>query len=119
MNKINAKRLENLARAAAEADPKNFDMEVYGTCGTPGCVLGHYAARRDLQRTFKFTDTAIFCGKTLYWVHHEHQDVLEHFGITWKQARQLMDPDGCNKAKTPKQAAAYIRRFIRKNLKAR
>lgn len=83
MNKIQSKRLLNVARALREAHAAKmkFNMEkfVYGNraaledgawntetcdyspstnreknfCGTPACALGHYAARTDLQRIVK------------------------------------------------------------------
>jgi len=81
MNKVQMKRLLNVARALrdAHAAKKKFDMEkwIFGDvgalkdsydprtgfyktcneeanfCGTPACALGHYAARTDLQRLLK------------------------------------------------------------------
>ncbi len=81
MNKVQTKRLLNVARALREAHAakKKFDMGkwVFGDetalshdfdldknctitkneeanfCGTPACALGHYAARTDLQRILK------------------------------------------------------------------
>jgi len=81
MNKVQTKRLLNVARALREAHAakKKFDMTtfVFGTwgdvesnfnyetnkneycnreenfCGTPACALGHYASRTDLQRLLK------------------------------------------------------------------
>jgi hypothetical protein len=80
MNKVQSKRLLNVARALREAHAakKAFDMErlVFGHrnqvefdeeqgktvqtddanfCGTPACALGHYAARTDLQRILKIS----------------------------------------------------------------
>lgn len=81
MNKVQMKRLLNVAKALrdAHAARKKFNMEafVFGNigvlennfnyetgeyeycnteanfCGTPACALGHYAARTDLQRLLK------------------------------------------------------------------
>ena len=81
MNKVQTKRLLNVARALrdAHAAKKKLNMEkfVFGDenaveseyneekgdyvycnveknfCGTPACALGHYAARTDLQRLLK------------------------------------------------------------------
>ena len=81
MNKVQVKRLLNVAQALrdAHAAKKKFDMEKYvfgdecaisedwdektcsrvftndeaNFCGTPACALGHYAARTDLQRLLK------------------------------------------------------------------
>lgn len=80
MNKVQSKRLLNVARALREAHAakKKFDMEklVFGHeavvernddgtvvnpeadfCGTPACAIGHYAARTDLQRILKIIVT--------------------------------------------------------------
>lgn len=83
MNKVQSKRLLNVARALREAYAarKKFNMDkfVFGQasaiddgeydfdsnsycgsvnneaefCGTPACALGHYGARTDLQRVLK------------------------------------------------------------------
>lgn len=79
MNKVQSKRLLNVARALREAHAakKKFNMDkfVFGqasainygdrflvgqprnveaeSCGTPACALGHYASRTDLQRFVK------------------------------------------------------------------
>jgi len=47
-------------------------------------------------------------------------EILEHFGITFDEANELFNWDGCGNAKTPLEAAAYIEGFVaRKMLKER
>ena len=113
---MNKDRLENLYRAAAEASSITMDEFCDDFCGAPGCVFGHYAARGDLQSEFRIDKIK---QNSLYWifglrgpVYIHSDDISEHFGITRKQAYELFDIDGCGNARTPEEAAAYIRRFI-------
>lgn len=115
-------RLEKLITVLQEADPKGFSMERFGNaCGTPACVLGHYAARRDIQRSFRFLpsdnphpefENNITTNK---WesVWHDGEEVCSHFGIDSYQAEELFGGDGCNEATTPTQAIRFITKFIK------
>ena len=125
MNKVQARRLLNVARALREApDPAKFSMHAYcdNTCGTPACALGHYAARGDLQRLLAIrVDPSD--GRKLWWmqlrdgdrtVSHRSEAVLDHFGIDGYETDELFGGDGCGGAWTPKQAARYIERFVKR-----
>lgn len=112
---MNKARLEKLIVVLKDAKPEDFIMASYSNaCGTPACVLGHYAACRDVQRAFKLDAGGLrrSCGM---FIDVEDDAVLEHFGLTFDQATALFDADGCNNAKTPKQAIRYIRKFIDSN----
>lgn len=52
---IYRERAQNMIRALRESpDRAQFSMSRWATrCGTPACVLGHYAARSDLQNIFE------------------------------------------------------------------
>ena len=118
---MNRERLLNVAKALRESrSPRDFTMSVYGNkeCGTPACALGHYASRRDLQRTFVLvTDESDQEGM---WVNtndgsyasYSSEAVCQHFGIECDQAFNLFSAIGCGGAKTPKQAARFIERFV-------
>ena len=81
-------------------------------CGTPACALGHYAARRDVQHTFVLDrDGDVMIGQAC--VDFDNH-IPVHFGITGVQAKELFDSDGCDRARTPTQAANYIERFIKR-----
>lgn len=124
MNAVQRKRLLNVAKALRESKAaKEFTMGNYcdPECGTPHCALGHYASRRDLQRLLKLTAfaygvddwsfdiTTVDGGLTGY----DAPVVLDHFGITEEEAGGLFNgDDGCGGAKTPKQAARFIERFV-------
>lgn len=126
MDKIQKKRLLNVARALRESKvPKDFSMACFvNDCGTPACALGHYASRRDLQREFDLTDTGAVCNSDglkvrvgsliLDWL----GDALPHFGLSPRETSELFTGDGCGNAKTVKQAARYIERFVARKEKA-
>lgn len=150
MNHIQEKRLLNVARSLREsADPKNFDMGLFvrsrvigkdenGFCGTPACALGHYAARRDLQKLLKIKVTydpigiyreGVTTARVMYLGGRKNhmgsgncmvidEPIQEHFGIDDAENKELFDSTGCGNAKTPKAAARYIERFVARKLKA-
>jgi hypothetical protein len=108
MNKV---RLLNVARALRESEhPEKFTMrELVNMCGTPGCALGHYASRGDLQDVFLidgYRMTTVGAG-SIYDV------TLAHFGED-----ELFGALGCGEAKTPVQAAEYIERFVATHIPA-
>jgi hypothetical protein len=112
-------RLEKLITALEGVKPKQFDMTVYAhKCGTPACVLGHFAARKDLQKKFKFNhkgdafSAAVLLVKGGTAVYHEDDEVLEYFGITPAQSEYLFGCEGKNEHATPAQMRRQIRKFI-------
>jgi hypothetical protein len=115
---MNKERLLKVARALRESrEPKKFTMEKYGhSCGTPACALGHYASRRDLQHTFVLK-TDEYGGCSVYNKSDHHAGYLsgeaeEHFGLDELQIHLLFGPGGCGGAKTTKQAARFIEKFV-------
>ena len=115
MKPIHRKRLLNVAKALREsANPKAFSMEFFAwggrwilhPCGTPACAVGHYAARRDLQRTFRITKN----GSLPF----ADEDSYSHFGIDGEEYDALFSAVGCGNAKTTTQAARYIERFVKR-----
>lgn len=154
MNKVQTKRLLNVARALRESPaPKLFNMSkfVWGDnvgrwcsndptfalneknfCGTPACALGHYGARKDLQKTFSIKIGVEFAelvsvkpnpseyedDEPDYFVSCNTGNVLEHFGLTLEESHTLFAEEGCGGAKTAKGAASFIEKFVAKKLKA-
>jgi hypothetical protein len=121
---MNKERLLKVAKALRESRaPDDFTMERFGNhCGTPACAMGHYAARRDLQRTFRFGKAylaaprpTLLYAKTDKCAYIDHEEVLDHFGITYGQSDQLFGPHGCGNAQTANEAANYIERFVAEN----
>lgn len=113
---MNKPRLLNLIKALQESPaPERFTMDDYvHPCGTPACVLGHYAARSDLQDFLTaprdgWQEVQTTSGERVpYW----DQLVLQHFDIAYSQACELFSTYGCGRAKTVDEAIAYLRRFI-------
>jgi len=71
--------------------------------GTPGCALGQYTHRTDLQKAFKLA-----LGVGLVFLKSTIED---HFDITPQECNELFGSHGCDDAKTPREAAMYIERF--------
>lgn len=144
MNKRQADRLLNVAKALRESPkPKAFTMSCFirgdrldqfeGWCNTPGCALGHYASRRDLQRVFTVITERDRDGNpmdySLRFLHDEEgsegisfsdNNFLKYFGLdSYRDADELFSSYGCGDASTPKAAAKYIEQFVANKLKAR
>ncbi len=120
MKKVFARRLLKVAQALRESpDPGKFTMVQFGHgCGTPACALGHYAARRDLQKTFKLNPDAysknesMLVNNTGFRVGYDDTEIENHFGIDSEESDELFNGSGCDDAQTPKQAAKYIETFV-------
>lgn len=116
---MNKERLLNVVKALRESkDPGCFTMCTYHKCGTPGCAIGHYAARRDLQELMQI-DIKSHTGGLLFGVwgatdrgFNYQRTLADHFGISVSQEEELFSVDGCGEARTPDEAAEYIERFV-------
>lgn len=133
---MNKARLLNAAKAVRESPkPGEFTMEIFGKsepgspkgCGTPCCVLGHYASRVDLQEDFELIHDASMprsisklspkgLGNIWTWrdsnLGIDSELVLTHFDISRAESFELFGPNGCGNAKTPEAAAYYIEKFV-------
>jgi len=114
LNKRGAKRLMNVVRALRESpNPDMFTMEIFlHPCGTPGCALGHYLCRTDLQKTFKVIDADNVRIATKNIESDFFHDVKEHFGLSHEWYGELFSETGCGNAKTAEEAAKYIQDFV-------
>lgn len=121
--KVRLDRLRKVVQALREVPREqkpHFTMSCYvHNCGTPACALGHFAARRDLQRAFKIVKSVNWSGQRIARAYcNGDWDLLTcsiaYFGLTGPQADDLFGPVGCNRAETPAQAASYIERFIKR-----
>lgn len=116
MNKQD-QNLLNAARAVREGEPDDFSMGSYtNACGSPACVFGHYASRRDLQMVLMLNE-----GELLYvfpshgvaeFADYSDPMMREHFGLTKLGSAEIFDEMGCNGAATNTSAAAYIEDFV-------
>lgn len=120
---MNEVRLLKVARAIREAHASglSFDMERYHSCGSPGCAMGHYVAREDLQDEFTLVTGRGFgliglrgTDGPMDGDYPEH--FAKHFDITRIQAIELFAWDGCSLALNDAlKAARYIENFVEKN----
>lgn len=121
--KLNVTALRNVCRALRESpnpssespnSSSGFTMGVYAReCGAPACCLGHYAMRHDLQNIFEISTMQrlkLIGGND---VDFDDDPVLKHFGIDIYESHELFSGIGCNKAKTPEEAAQFIENFIK------
>lgn len=118
---IYRQRAQNLIRALRESpDPSKFSMGSFcQPCGTPACVLGHCAARTDLQDAFLLDQSEYAFGHILHTADRSGAigmeycpALLAHFGITEGDAHALFSSYGCGLARTAHEAIAYIEGFI-------
>lgn len=117
---------------------RQFDMSTFvHFCGAPACALGYAGSRPDLQKVLRIMGSR---SRTpgLYGAFKLHaylaytpkyarlnggrevasysdRVLQEALGLNPTQAFDLFSGDGCGGARTPKQAAKYIRRFIKNN----
>jgi hypothetical protein len=133
MNLRQAKRLLNVAKALRESpEPEAFTMSCYirgdsmdhvktNWCGTPGCALGHYANRIDLQRLIQINNSFMkleYC-ENLHTAYFDDARIQDHFGIDRGQCHDLFGSSGCGDVKTPIAAAKFIEKFVKTNYKGK
>lgn len=120
------KHLLDVVKALREASgdthlKADFTMKRFiNPCGTPGCALGHYAFREDLQSEFMLRADITCIGAVLYKdvagphrLYFSDRRFKQYFGL-WniEEADELFRDDGCGNAKTPLEAADYIESFV-------
>ncbi len=117
MNRLN--RLADILDVAdrqhrANNEPRYKQGIFVHGCGTPACALGHWAFNN--QSRWKFDDGTYpmlrncdygWCG----------DGAVKEFGITHAEVCEIFGSDGCDGAKTAKQAAKYIRKFVKRKFK--
>lgn len=110
---IYKQRLLNVVKALRESRrPDQFTMESFGgLCGTPYCALGHYAARADLQRSFKLSLLGNLRSRLGQRLVPDSELVRGHFGVLGYESIELFGQQGCGSAETVEQAIDYIEKF--------
>jgi len=114
MNKDNLRLCITALRDAAAAGA-DFSMEHFGTdCGTPLCVIGHLAVRRDLQQAFTLLPhgTGLVECETGVPFYLKEPLLQDFFGVTREAIAELFSESGCGGAATPEAAIAYLETFI-------
>ena len=87
MNAIHKSRLLKCARIVEKA--KSYDQSLYDIKDNCGCALSHYD-----------------------YVVLRQTGPETHFGLSRDEYYEIFGVRGCGEAKTGKQAAAYIQKFI-------
>lgn len=86
---------------------------IHADCGTPACALGHWAAAN--PRRFNYDAKG---GSVRLRAYPDISGVDEigsiEFDITEAQGTELFDYNGCGEARTSKEAARYIRNFVKR-----
>jgi hypothetical protein len=134
---MNKERLLLAARVLREAAKQreldndhqhHFNMcRFVNDCGTPACVLGHYAVRKDVQELFALgrENIAQFAysvrGELLYRKSTVHDyrptdycslEVRGHFDVDEAECEALFGPMGCHDALTEEEAADFIEKCV-------
>jgi len=115
-------------REIAKDHQPHFNMcRFVNDCGTPACVLGHYAVRKDVQELFALgiENISHFAysvrGELLYRESTVHEyrptdyyspEVRGHFDINMDECEALFGPIGCNNALTEEEAADFIEKCV-------
>ena len=113
-------RLADILDAADDAahiqqHEPTYDQQRYvHQCGTPACALGHWAAANP-DRWYigldSLGDAHIFC-RSNDSLDLDEASCLE-FSLSSREAVRLFGLSGCNHARTAKDAATFIRSFVR------
>lgn len=104
-------------------EPTYLQTQVVHWCGTPACAGGHWdyskpgvaLARRGARqpgRLKAFIDSNGHWTSALRWVD-------EVFFLTYKQDEDIFGFRGCDGARTAKEAAKYIRNFVKQQRSAK
>lgn len=135
INVKNLIRLVKTLRSAPHEKAKYFTMNTFvhaeggdlvksnpNMCGTPACALGWYSSNKS-QKAFKIGkihgETAVLSRvRNKFKPYSEFVAAKKHFGLDGgREVEELFGCDGCGNAKTTKQAANYIERFIVRKLR--
>jgi nitrate reductase alpha subunit len=116
LTKLGARRLLRLAKILDTADALHrkrgeptYDQtrEVNLDCETPACAWGHYAfSSKALHKKY------VLAKGSLAWVNYH--DAKREFNLDDCDHVDIFGFNGCNRARTAKQAAKYIRSFVKR-----
>jgi hypothetical protein len=107
--KIGNRRLLKLASILDTADAEHrrrgeptYDQRAFDhQCGTPACAYGHWISQSHVNRRLVLNE----------------REAESEFAISPHEADELFSHRGCNYARTAKQAAKYIRKFVARRSK--
>jgi hypothetical protein len=84
-------------RHLARGEPTYDQTEITHDCGTPACAMGH--------------NDYLYREASRKWQWRVHWEEVNFFDMLENEAAAMFGRYGCNRAKTAKQAADYIRDF--------
>lgn len=109
MKAVYKRRLLKAADIVDKVPKRLFDIEsIDAQCGTPACVLGHYGIAYPRSGV-----TKVLFGLRIVSL----ESAMSHFCLTEEETDELFSGWGCGDAKTGKQAAKYIRKFVERKEK--
>lgn len=73
-------------------------------CGSPACALGHWSAAKHVARKRRNLPLMVV-------------DAVDEFALDFDDACEIFGPLGCDYAQTAKDAAKYIRAFVKRRQK--
>lgn len=122
--KIGLKRLLKLADILDVADaehrkrgePAYAQAIVTHACGSPACAIGHWAASNKRRWGVSLFGTSVKLLKGPY-AHDMFSSIEHEFDLSELEAEEIFESYGCGGAKTAKQAAKYIRKFVARKQK--
>lgn len=95
----------------ANKEPTYDQQQIKHNCGTPGCAIGHWI--RHSRGRIIFYSNGLLTHEEVFGAEGISAVGSIEFRITRDQSVELFAGDGCGNAKTAKQAAKYIRRFVK------
>lgn len=118
---IGNRRLLKLANILDTADaahrkrkePTYSQYEFTHDCGTPACALGHWAAANPRRWYFEGSLYPQLRNAGSPYT-SPLDDACDEFSIDSDETQELFDVGGCGNARTAKQAAKYIRAFVKR-----
>lgn len=116
--KLGWKRLLKLADIldVADAQHRKLREKTYSQlsfthpCGTPACALGHYATNNRRRGWSVEGGCVVYGGRMLT----EYTKVEQEFEVSRNDCKELFSAEGCGNSKTAKQAAKYLRKFVKR-----
>lgn len=99
-------------RHRAKKEPTYDQGQITHDCGTPACAIGHWIPHS--RRRLIFTKEGVLFHAENFGIDGIRNAGHKEFRITYDQSDELFSSHGCGGARTAKQAAKYIRRFVKR-----
>lgn len=100
------------AKHRAKKQPTYDQRQIKHDCGTPACAIGHWIRRT--RGRIHMSEHGVLTHSEVFGAEGVGHVGAAEFRISFKQSVELFGGSGCDKATTAKQAATYIRRFVKR-----